>query len=110
MSKTPQNQGGYLAVSSFGVGSIITYDPTTSNSSLYCGWSPISSTAFYGDTVRDCTPDRDEGMSPFLGDVGRNENATEELLSDPDAIASIRRGEADIAAGRTVAWRDVRRD
>ncbi|GEM_PF-4171943 len=36
--------------------------------------------------------------------------ATKELTGDPSAMASIARGEADIARGRTVAWRDVRRD
>lgn len=50
--------------------------------------------------------DQEEWEDSSVGDG----DATEELLSDPEAMASIRSGEADIAAGRTVAWRDIRRD
>jgi PHD/YefM family antitoxin component YafN of YafNO toxin-antitoxin module len=33
-----------------------------------------------------------------------------EILSDPEAMESIRRSEADIEAGRVVHWEDVKRE
>lgn len=58
----------------------------------------------------EVTDEDKEDREDALAVIQSDGDAAEELSRDPEAMASIHRGEADIAAGRSVAWRDIRRD
>lgn len=50
-----------------------------------------------------------EALKPFFKRIGEWE-ATIGILRDKDLIEQIRRSERDLKEGKTVAWRDVKRN